>query len=720
MKDKQINAAMVILVWLLIACGCNQSGSSSEANEADRLKDSLSQTTSWLDDMPIVVVGGWDSEPATQRRWNDVTVDYLNDYRQQNSEEAVIKMKEMGVTLVINHYFKGYGIEGEGAYMEDARKFAGLCHKHGIKAGAYFGDTFCYEQFFLENPKAIDWIVPDYLGEPVRYGGTQSFRMRPYIGHPDYQKYVKKVLKKAITEAKVDFIHFDNSCSFGLPQNFHHPLAIEHFRNFLRQKYSPEQLDDRFDFTDVSYVMPPKYRGTPQPVQDPLFQEWTDFRCQKVSEYLTEMARYIKELNPEVVVESNPHGVTGDNTAWTRGVDWPRILAPTEVFWSEGEGDPGVREDGSMATRIRTYKVGRTMKNKSLIQLGHNKLMMAETMAYNQNCLGYIGARLSVFHWDDDAIKNVRFFHDNFQYYRKTESIPETAILRTFPTMAYSSSDIQYSTILFEQTLIQTKIPFDIIFDRHLEGLEKYKVLVLADQECMSDEQIEAVRKYVQNGGGLVITGRTSLYNEWRRRRNSLGLRDLFKEDLPYPPATKVSQGPWAIDSKWYRHSSLIKDIEGFTDENKEMVRGEFGKGRVVYIPYVKPSGKKPSSLPPTNQYWKLPENYNALKDAVKWAAGNSLSLEVDAPLFVTMEWLRQPAENRTLIHLVNYDFRNNPIVKNINVRMALPGGKDLNEIIILSPDRDKVTVPFQVREGSLYFTIPELQLYDLIAIHHV
>ena len=37
-----------------------------------------------------------------------------------------------------------------------------------------------------------------------------------------------------------------------------------------------------------------------------------------------------------------------------------------------------------------------------------------------------------------------------------------------------------FATILVEQALIQGRIPFDLIFDEHLEDLSKYKALVLA------------------------------------------------------------------------------------------------------------------------------------------------------------------------------------------------------------------------------------------------
>jgi len=71
---------------------------------------------------------------------------------------------------------------------------------------------------------------------------------------------------------------------------------------------------------------------------------------------------------------------------------------------------------------------------------------------------------------------------------------------------------------LFEQTLIQRQIPFDIIFNNQLKDLSKYSVLVLADQESLSDEQTSLIRDYVNRGGGLVATGNTSLFTEWRRQ----------------------------------------------------------------------------------------------------------------------------------------------------------------------------------------------------------
>ena len=733
-------ARIVVLPFIILFTFCTNSIKQSES-DIKELPAPIHQPA-WLDDIPLAIAGGFTAEPPIQRRWGDLTIDYIDQYKRRMSEETVIKLKEMGITLVINDYFAGYGIEGEGAYMESAKKFAELCHKHGLRVGAYISNLISYDNFLLEKPEAEGWLVPDYLGKPRSSSRTE--RRIPYIGHAGYQEYIKKVLKKAILEAKVDYIHFDNSLSYGSHANFHHPHAIEQFRNFLRDKYTPDQLEDRFSLRDVKYVMPPKsHRGFPQPLRDPLFQEFTDFRCWKVSEYLREMSQYIKKLNPEVVVESNPMGDSGENWELSSGRDLARMLPYTEAFFHENEKDPCVMKNGSLVSRIRSLKIGQILDNKLLYHTGHNKQLMAESMAYNQNCIGYIGALLSPYYWDEDAIRYIRFFHDHFQYYIHAKNIAPVAVLRTFPSMAYSDNNTRYSTYLYEQTLIQRKIPFDIIFDQHLkEGLPKYKVLIIANQECMTDEQTELVRAYVVAGGGLVITGKSSLYNDWRRRRNRLGLRDLFPEDLPYPPGTNLRQFENRVGelftglfgSPWYSHSSLISELEGFT-ENKadQVIKGEYGEGRVVYIPHIKPGLNKPPKAAPTSQYWKLPENYEELEDAVRWAAGEPVPIEVQAPLHVTMEWTQQPKSDRMMVHLMNYDIQNHPIVENIGVRIKLPKGKQVKDINIFSPDieinRNKGSLffsrindgvlPYQTNNGWINFSVPNLHVYDMVAVQY-
>ena len=131
------------LVLLLLSITCVQN---------TKVPVDLNQKPSWLKERPIVLVGSWDSEPILQRRWGELAVEYLGEYYRRHSEETVKKMKELGITCVITHFFKGFGIEAEREYMDDTKKFTALCHKYDIKVGVYVGDTICYETFLKENP----------------------------------------------------------------------------------------------------------------------------------------------------------------------------------------------------------------------------------------------------------------------------------------------------------------------------------------------------------------------------------------------------------------------------------------------------------------------------------------------------------------------------------------------------------------------------------------
>lgn len=58
------------------------------------------------------------------------------------------------------------------------------------------------------------------------------------------------------------------------------------------------------------------------------------------------------------------------------------------------------------------------------------------------------------------------------------------------------------------KVLLESHIPFDIVTDRGLtaKDLSRYRALVLPNAACLDDVQNEAVRNYVESGGGLVST----------------------------------------------------------------------------------------------------------------------------------------------------------------------------------------------------------------------
>src|SRR5208283_2896251 len=118
-----------------------------------------------------------------------------------------------------------------------------------------------------------------------------------------------------------------------------------------------------------------------------------------------------------------------------------------------------------------------------------------------------------------------------------------------------------------------------IIFDLKESG--RYPVLVWADQECLADGDLEWIEQCVAHGQGLVATGLTSLYTPQRKIRRDFGLANLFNV-----------------------HAQQLHAGEPITEilHPGPPIRNETGKGRVVYIPEVKPSIPRPPVEPMTSK----------------------------------------------------------------------------------------------------------------------
>ncbi|HEX2034214.1 MAG TPA: alpha-amylase family protein, partial [Chloroflexota bacterium] len=79
------------------------------------------------------------------------------------------------------------------------------------------------------------------------------------------------------------------------------------------------------------------------------------------------------------------------------------------------------------------------------------------------------------------------------------------------------------------QALIRARIPYAMVHaDLIPTAPDRYRVLVLPNVGALSDAQVQALRRYVAAGGGLLATGETSLYDEWGDRRDDFALGDLF------------------------------------------------------------------------------------------------------------------------------------------------------------------------------------------------
>ena len=571
-------------------------------------------------------------------------------WRHEHSRKIAVRLKEMGFNFVMIPLYKGGGLKTERNSMEDAKQFTAVCHELGLRVGCYmFSGTVLYESMLAEIPEAKDWFILDHDG---KYATYEPWYFRRWVnrGHPGFQAHLRQVVQFAVEEAKMDLLHFDN---YYIGPGYEE-YSVRQFREYLGKKYSPAERARRFGFTELSHIQPP-----PAPPQvdvyngDPLYQDFVDYRCEALSDTYRDLADYARSLNPEVVVECNPGEYMGElNTSLGIGsADHARLIGWGNAYWDEGQ--PTVLEDGVMTSHFRSHIIGRQFNNMVFHYTG-DRVAIAESMANNLQCLGcpawVTGDEVmpSTILYTSDAkqfepgvMESIRFFHDHQQYYRDADPVSDVAVLNTFANTAYGPAVTRKKWAALTQSLYQGKIPFTLISDPLPRDLSRFRVVVLADLALISEGLLSGVRSYVQQGGGLVMTGQAASMDEHGYPRKQTTVAELFAEPL--------------------------KD---------KTLHAKPGKGRAVYVPQI--------LIPEKFRPGMLPTNRAELLEAVNWAANGPLQVEVTAPDNVTMNLYSQPSGDR-ILHLVNYD-KKKP-AKDIKVVLQLSSPKPVPSVKVLSPD---------------------------------
>jgi hypothetical protein len=364
-------------------------------------------------------------------------------------------------------------------------------------------------------------------------------------------------------------------------------------------------------------------------------------------------------------------------------------------------------------------------------------------------------------------------------WWKQSQAIPWVGIVASEQTRLMLGTDtcLKYfsHTLGAFKAVFEAHLPVRVLSEYDLENadLQGIQVLVLPDVRVLSDRCSEVVRRFVNSGGGLVATRGTSLYDQNLGLRANFSLADVFQADYrgsyeggtrdhPISVWLQATNHPILSDASilgqqktaWRVSSgsppaagwldlvanttlvaargggqilALVSTNENMGNTTPAMLASTFGQGRVVYIPAALDQG-----------LFFYPNTYirSMLVNACKWVAqSNNPPAEVDGPLALTVTYRTQPAQHRTIVHLLNdqssygrhsiyqkmtlpdnsllgpWPVREEFIpLYNITVRCRVAGVTRAT----LQPDNIALPVTPQ-GDGSLQVLVPSLDVYSMV-----
>lgn len=586
-------------------------------------------------------------------------------YLRMHSEEMVGKLADLGINCLSTHFFKGFGAVAEAEEMDRAAEFTELCHAHGIRVLGYCQwATICYETFLDEVPHARDWVQRDAAGDLLLYGSSTYWRWLGCQRHHGYVAYLEDVVRRCIGDVGMDGVEWD-----GTVYKCHCELCHQAFRDYLAETYDSPQAEELFGLPHFRHVRIP----TTESRRDPLFLALLDYRRDFMVQRLAGFNDLIKSINPEaaqvtydmdagpwgptpdidlLVDENHDHSFVDDAGVLTtkfRGLKHAfaldRVVLSTGWLRAPSRSTSGRGDSFETAAEIAAFgaPVGGLRRPETPAEVTRD---LAECAMYGGHMITPTWATRSsggdraAFEQVDlhSALRRyLHFFRDHEALYDVDESLATIAVYRGAHALTCDFFSAFPCVFGIEQVCLQYRFPFDMLFTFQLDRLPSYSAVVLAEQTCLSDREVEAFKAYARSGGGLVVTGRTGLYDERGRHRCTHPLNEIF--ELP----------------------------------------------RVVFFPDAPERLSVPKrDHPPAYHDMHLPPRADELAKGILTAAPGQIPCTLEAGPYVAMEVYRSRGGER-IIHLLNYD--NETPLGSVSLRLGPTLSADT--VRVLSPDWD-------------------------------
>jgi hypothetical protein len=304
--------------------------------------------------------------------------------------------------------------------------------------------------------------------------------------------------------------------------------------DWCRQRYRDEtgaDMPDRIDWSSSSWITFHEAR-----------ERW-------VEDFYTTVIGAVRSVRPELAVTHNLspswHGLSGGATAEQARFD----------TYTSGDFYGGQDEMLLVTTLMRSLtqeQPGEFMTSRALELGSHTSLKSEhELLVQNLGALAQGSAFLFIDAIDPAGTVNEgvyrrigRVFAETAPYEPFVGGVPIDDVAIYYSSEAFvdtgdngrSTTELgasaappsRLAVVGAVRALRRAHVPFGVITQKNLSDLARYRVIVLGDLVRMSSEEISAFRSYVESGGRLYASGRTSLLNTDGSSHGDFELADVF------------------------------------------------------------------------------------------------------------------------------------------------------------------------------------------------
>ncbi len=599
-----------------------------------------------------------------------------------------------------------------------------------------------------------DWIAVDAEGHPRRHWSSPEMWVTCAYGPYNFE-FMTAVHKEIMSRYHVDGIFLNRWDGSGQCYCIH---CQQNFR--AASGFALPRTDDP---------------------QDPARRAYILWRQQRLIELLQLWNSELRKINPEsCVIPNNTSGALNSLDAVQLSALVPMLVADRQARhgltspWAIGKTAKEYRATASNKPVAGLFGVGleEAYRWKDSVQ-SPAEIRIWTLDAIANGMRPWLSKFSGTLH-DERWLKGVQDIFDwtekNQRYLQSQTPIAQTALVYSQQSAWFyggpdARAKVEDYALGWYQALIEARIPFEMVHDRLLDSahISRFKTLILPNIAALSDAQCDQLRAFVKNGGNLIATYETSLYDEWGTRRKNFGLADLFAvnwagrgqgpmlnsylrlehEAAPHHPlfkgledAPRIINGVWRleVDPRETFSQTPITLIPSYPDLPMEKVyprqphtnisgvylrelssegttsAGKSG-GRVAYFPW---------DIDRT--FWEVlcTDHFKLLRNTVEWATNKEQMIQVTGPgLLDVTAWHDQ---NAIVIHLVNLTnpmtmkgpYREFSPVGGQSLKIRLPQALTAKKVHCLVSEADPHV---QHSASELIITVPSVTDHEVVAI---